>query len=147
MLVMSRSPKLLTRQNTTNLQFLAPELVVPLGLNLSDAAITVRDNIRLSGPDIMDVDSEDDEVDLDAIDPNVNLDDLVDRIWAQFAVDLIAVSPNYKPRKGEAYTTLSPEQRVNVSIDLYKRPVFPFRAGSNGIWGEAATGSGCKTVR
>lgn len=116
------------RLHTTNLQFLAPELIVPLGLNLSDAAITVRDNIRLSGPDIMDVDSEDDEVDLDAIDPNVNLDDLVDRIWAQFAVDLIAVSPNYKPRKGEAYTTLSPEQRVNVSIDLYKRPVFPFRA-------------------
>ncbi|CDO76797.1 hypothetical protein BN946_scf184978.g26 [Trametes cinnabarina] len=58
--------------------------------------------------------------------PHTDLDALVDEIWAQFAFDLVQVSPNLRDIRDPPYITLSSDQRDKVTIDLYKQHALPF---------------------
>ncbi|OSC97357.1 hypothetical protein PYCCODRAFT_1440228 [Trametes coccinea BRFM310] len=57
-----------------------------------------------------------------------DLDALVDEIWAQFAYDLIQISPNLKDERDPPYVTLTAAQRSKVTVDLYKQHSLPFRS-------------------
>lgn len=58
--------------------------------------------------------------------PNANVDSILDNILAQFAYDIIQRSPNQKYSSQGAYCTLTQEQQMLVTIDLFKGKVLPF---------------------
>ncbi|KAI9062337.1 hypothetical protein FKP32DRAFT_1574343, partial [Trametes sanguinea] len=69
-----------------------------------------------------------DVADPSALTPDTNLDDFINTLWAQFAYDLIQVSPNLKSRHALPYVTLSYEQQLEVTPAIFKSAVLPFRA-------------------
>ncbi|OJT03953.1 hypothetical protein TRAPUB_5363 [Trametes pubescens] len=117
------------RQRTTEIEFTNPEAVVPLDLDLEGLVITISPTLRLTGRDIPVTDAYDDE-EVDAIGPDTDVSMLFDRLVAQWAYDMIQVSPNMKSRNDPSWTTLSVDQQRLVTLSLYKRLVLPFK----GVW-------------
>lgn len=116
---------------TSNVEWVNPDAITDCVFGLNDRGIRLHPSIRLAGPD--QGASSDDEP--DDFERNVTRDiggllypdSIIDRIWAQFPYDLIQVSPNLKSRRDPAYTTLNAEQQMKVTLELFKRPVLPFR--------------------
>ncbi|KAI9062333.1 hypothetical protein FKP32DRAFT_1574348, partial [Trametes sanguinea] len=103
-----------------------PGAVRPLNLGLRDMGLKIRTRLLLTGPDIPSVMADPEGE--DSIGPHTDLDALIDRIWAQFGFDLIQVSPNLRSRADGAYTTLSHDEQLLATIDIFTRPVLPFCA-------------------
>ncbi|KAI9069502.1 hypothetical protein FKP32DRAFT_1559601 [Trametes sanguinea] len=116
------------RAHTAPIEHLNPGAVRPLNLGLRAAGLKIRAQLVLTGDDIPTRPQAAQLDDEDLIGPHSDLDALVDRIWAQFGFDLIQVSPNLKSRAEGAYITLSHEEQLAATLDLFKRPVLPFCA-------------------
>ncbi|KAL7282808.1 hypothetical protein ACG7TL_004285 [Trametes sanguinea] len=119
------------RGYTLDVREVNADAVQPLNLGLADALVAMREPLVLAGPDIDGeaqalIPAADDGPILIA--PNENIDYLVERIWAQFAFDLIQISPNNGSRFEPAYATLSSQERLQVTSDLFRRPAIPFSA-------------------
>ncbi|KAI0713979.1 hypothetical protein C8Q76DRAFT_619963, partial [Earliella scabrosa] len=132
-----RRPPNLSRQSnrvnhTVSIQWANPDAITPSVFGLDDLGIRLHPRLRLAGRDIEE-DNFDEPVDEleDGMDRDhhglLYADQIVDRIWAQFPYDLIQISPNLKSRINPAYTTLTSAEQQQVTLDLFKRPFFPFR--------------------
>ncbi|KAI0781225.1 hypothetical protein BD413DRAFT_503657, partial [Trametes elegans] len=124
------------RGYTLDVREVNADAVQSLNLALANEDVVMWQPVILSGPDV-DGAGEGDvavqandlaEDDALLLAPNGDIDYLVDRIWAQFAFDLIQVSPNNINRFEPAYATLSSAERLLVTPDLYRRPAIPFSA-------------------
>ncbi|KAL7281845.1 hypothetical protein ACG7TL_005168 [Trametes sanguinea] len=113
------------RGHTSPIQLVTAIAIPPLNLGLSALGLSIRQPVRLSGRDIEDLWAVPDP---DALTPDTNLDDFISTLWAQFAYDLIQVSPNLKDRNELPYVTLSYEEQLEVTPQLFKAAVLPFRA-------------------
>ncbi|KAI9069962.1 hypothetical protein FKP32DRAFT_1558697, partial [Trametes sanguinea] len=113
------------RGQTSAVQNVTANPIAPLHLGLSQLGLVIRHPVQLTGRDIEGLWIDDDP---DAITPETDLDEFIDRLWAQFAYDLIQISPNLKNRHALPYTTLSYEEQLEVTPELFKRPILPFRA-------------------
>lgn len=115
----------LKHELTPPIQFVNAAAITPLDLKLADCGIVVKRSFTLTGRDVG-PEGADDEDDLDFLGAGTDLDAYVDRMWAQFAFDLIQLSPNIKDRTLNSYVTLSPEQRREVTAKLFQQFKLPF---------------------
>ena len=118
------------RAHTLSIQFVNPDAIIPHTFNLDMTSVRLRTRLHMTGPDVQDLSDEDEDEDEDFPrdgSGSILPDALLDRIWAQFPYDLIQVSPNLKHRRDPPYTVLSAVQQSQVTLDLFKRPIFPFR--------------------
>ncbi|KAI9062151.1 hypothetical protein FKP32DRAFT_1593720 [Trametes sanguinea] len=113
---------------TSSIRLVNPEAVQPLGLRLNSLGIPVKVRARLSSRGASTAIQSKDGHGQDQLECRSDLDALVDEIWAQFAYDLIQISPNLKDERDPPYVTLTIAQRDKVTIDLYKQRSLPFRS-------------------
>ncbi|KAI0362850.1 hypothetical protein BV20DRAFT_959453, partial [Pilatotrama ljubarskyi] len=111
--------------HTPAIQYVNGAAITHLDLGLRASGIRIRPATHLTGVDITD---SDDDAEEETIGPDTDIDTLVNLIWAQFAYDLIQVSPNLKGRYDPPYTTLTQQEQTQVTADMYKKAALPFRA-------------------
>lgn len=115
------------RDHTSEVQFLNPDAIVPLGLDLAGLEISSAPALRLTGRDSA-LQNQGDDDDPDSIGPHTDLPALVNELVAQMALDIIQVSPNLKGRDDSCYISLSTEEQHTVTLNLYKSLSLPLKA-------------------
>ena len=110
------------RGKTLDIRFAQPdegidtaEAVLLPSFNLEVQGVTIRPQLRMSGPDLR-AEPSDSEGD----DEEGNIDAQVTRIWRQFAFDIFQVSPNRKAHTSESWILLGPAALAKVTPDIFK---------------------------
>ena len=118
------------RSQTIGIKYINPDAIQPSVFGLDDLGIRLQPQLQYSGLDDDALSDEEDPDDLDHVgdrDEHGELlpDAILDLIWPQVAFDIMQVSPNKKSRQEPAYTTLNPEQRNTVTMDMFQHLTIP----------------------
>ncbi len=117
---------------TAPIQFVNPDAIRPLNLDLAARGFKITEPVQLEGPDMANIAAIEEQYDDDdpfaPFGPHTNLDKWGERLYAQCLYDLMMVSPNIKAHTEGAHTTLDLAERGAVTSDLYQSYDLPFQA-------------------
>ena len=118
---------------TLAVEHVNPDAIVPLDLDLEANGVAIIRAQAIAGNDLQALSAamEDDQEEFNDgraifIDEGSTPDNIVSHIVAQWAFDILQVSPNKKARSNSSYVTLTHAQLAIVTLDIYRNTIIPF---------------------
>ncbi|RXW13278.1 hypothetical protein EST38_g12577 [Candolleomyces aberdarensis] len=110
-----------TRNRTVQLKRITPpdQPPPPVIFDLNPDVHAFLPPIRDDGSDI-EVDSDGEDSDPGGGQPQQSVNHTLTTIWGQFLVDMAETSPNQRGASSPPYILLTPPERLNVTVDLYR---------------------------